>query len=72
MCNWKTTLFLSRKSGDLKSNPVDIKWGIGALGTVKKGTNKYLQQTPGNPSLTKIQKIVPTSTAHILTKPLSI
>ena len=45
---------------------------VGALGTVKKGTNKYLEQIPGKPSLTEIQKIVLTSTAHILRKALSI
>ena len=45
---------------------------VEALGTVKKGTNKYLQQIPGKPSLTEIQKIVVTSTAHILRKGLSI
>ena len=28
MRNWKATLFLSRKSGNLKSNPLDIKCGI--------------------------------------------
>ena len=28
MLNWKTTLFLSHKTGNLKSNPVDIKRGI--------------------------------------------
>ena len=28
MLNWKATLFLSRKSGNLKSNPLDIKCGI--------------------------------------------
>ena len=32
----------------------------------KKGTNKYLQQIPGEPSITEIQKIVLTSTGHIL------
>ena len=28
MLNWKTTLFLSHKFGNLKFNPVDIKSGI--------------------------------------------
>ena len=40
----------------------------GAIGRVKTGTNKYLQQIPGKPSLTEIQKIVLTSAAHILRK----
>ena len=45
---------------------------VGALGIVKKGTNKYLQQIPGTLSLTEIQKIEVTSTAYILTKSLSV
>ena len=44
----------------------------GACGTVKKSTNEYLQQIPGKPSLTEIQKIVLTSAAHVLRKALSI
>ena len=45
---------------------------VGALGTVKKGTNEYIQQFPGNPSLTEIQKTVLTGTAYMLRKALSI
>ena len=45
---------------------------VGALGTVKKGTYEYLQQNPGKPSVTEIQKILLTSTAHILRKALPI
>ena len=45
---------------------------VRALGTVKKGTDKYLQQIPGKPSLTEIQKIALITTAHILRKTLSI
>ena len=45
---------------------------VGALGTVKKGTNKYLQQIPGTLSLTEIQKNEVTSTAYTLTKSLSV
>ena len=45
---------------------------LGAFGTLKKGTNEYLQQIPEKPSLTEIQKIVLTSTTHILRKALSI
>ena len=44
---------------------------VRALGKVKKRTNEYLQQIPGKPSLTEIQKVALTSTAHILRKELS-
>ena len=43
---------------------------MGALCTVKKGANEYLQQIPGKPSLTEMQKVVLTSAAHILRKAL--
>lgn len=52
--------------------PTLIPIVVGALGTIKKGTNEYLNKIPGKPSLTEIQKIVLTSTAHILRKALSI
>ena len=52
--------------------PTLIPVNVGALGTVKKGTDKYLQQIPGKPSLTEIQKIILTSTAHIPRNALSI
>ena len=45
---------------------------IGALGMVKKGTEKHLQKIPGGHKLKEVQKIVLTSTAHILRKALSI
>ena len=40
---------------------------VGALG-IKKGTQKYVNEIPGNLSLVEIQKIVFNSTAHILRK----
>ena len=52
--------------------PTLIPVNVGAHGTVKKGTDKYLQQIPGKPSLTEIQKIILTSTAHIPRNALSI
>ena len=52
--------------------PTLIPVVMGALGTVKKGTNEYSQQIPGKPSLIKTQKISLKSTAHILRKVLSI
>ena len=38
---------------------------VGALGMIKKGTQKYVNEIPGNSSLAEIQKIVLNSTAHI-------
>ena len=45
---------------------------IGALGLIKKGVDTYLDRIPGVPNIHEIQKIVLTSTAHILRKVLSI
>ena len=39
---------------------------VGALGLVKKGTAKHLEKIPGKQNLAEIQKIVLTSTAHVL------
>ena len=39
---------------------------IGALGMIKKGTQNFIDQIPGKPSLQEMQKVVLTSTAHIL------
>ena len=50
-----------------KSLPV-----VGALGLIKKDTDKFLEQIPGNPRLEKVQKIVLNSTAHIIRRALSI
>jgi len=45
---------------------------IGALRMVKKGVLNHLKSIPGEPNLQKIQKIVLTSTSHILRNALSI
>ena len=45
---------------------------IRALGMIKKGTQNVINQIPGTPSLQEMQKIVFTSTTHILLKVLSI
>ena len=45
---------------------------VGALGMVKKGVLNHLKSIPGEPNLQEIQKIVLTSTSHILRKALSI
>ena len=39
---------------------------IGALGVINEGTEKFTNRIPGQPRLREIQKIVLTSTAHIL------
>jgi len=45
---------------------------IGALGIIKKGTQKHLEKIPGKIPLCELQKIVLNSTAHILRRALSI
>ena len=45
---------------------------VGALGLVRVGTEGLLEEIPGCPKLQEIQKIVLTSTAHILRKTLSM
>ena len=39
---------------------------VGTLGIINKGTQKYVNEIPGNLSLAEIQKIVLNSTANIL------
>ena len=51
-----------------KTIPVVIK----SLGMIKKGTLNFIDQISGKPSLQEMQKIVLTSTAHILRKVLSM
>ena len=45
---------------------------IGALGMIKKGTEKHLEKISGSPNLYEMQKAALTGTAHSLTKPLSM
>ena len=51
-----------------KTIPVIVE----ALGMIKKGTQKYANEIPGNLSLTEIQIIVLNSTAHILRRTISL
>ena len=51
---------------------VTIPVVIGALGMIKKGTEKHLDKIPESPNLGELQKITLTGTAHILRKTLSI
>ena len=55
-----------------KHNTKTIPVAIGALGMIKKGTQNFTDQIPDKSSLQGIQKIVLTSTAHILRKVLSM
>ena len=43
-----------------------------ALGMIKKGTQKYVSEIPGNLSLAEFQKIVLNSIAHIIRRTLSL
>jgi len=58
------------KMWHLKTKTVPVI--VGALGMIKKDTQKHLQRIPGKLNLSEIQKIVLTSTAHILRRALSI
>ena len=44
----------------------------GALGTINKNTNKYLDEVPGDISITEVQKQALLGTTYILRKVLSI
>ena len=44
---------------------------VGALGIIKKGIQKFIDEIPGKPSPQEMQKFVLTSTTHILPKILS-
>jgi len=45
---------------------------IGALGLIKKGLEKYIQQIPGNIKIHELQKITLLGTPGILRKAVSI
>ena len=44
---------------------------VGAIDMIKKGTQKYVTEIPGNLSLSGIQKIVLNSSSHISRRTLS-
>ena len=58
------------KMWKLKTKTIPVV--IGALGMIQKGTQNFIDQIPGKPSLKEMQKLVLTSTAHILRKVLSM
>ena len=59
-----------QKMWTLKTTTIPVI--CGALGMIKKGADKYLNQIPGNNSLSEVQKIVLTSTCHTLRRVLSM
>ena len=54
----------------LKTTTVPVV--IGALGTIKKGIENYINNIPGNINIHELQKITLLSTAHLLRRVLSI
>ena len=54
----------------MKTVPVPVL--IGALGVIKKATEKDLEKIPGCPNLAEMQKIALIGTAYILRKTLSM
>ena len=78
-----TSLKVAEKLGKYKDLEIEISrmWDtktftipviIGALGLVKKGTEKFIERIPGNIKIQSIQKTALLGTAHILRKVLSI
>ena len=59
-----------QRMGKLRTSTVPVI--VGALDMIKKGRQKHLDTIPGQTQLLEIQKIVLTSTVHILRKALSI
>ena len=45
---------------------------IGALGLIRKGINRYIEQIPGNIRVEELQKTVLLGTAHLLRRTLSM
>ena len=58
------------KMWKLKTKTISVV--VGALGMIKKGTQNFIDEIPGKASLQKMQRIVLTSTAHILRKVVSM
>ena len=56
--------------GQIKTEIIQVV--VGALGVIKKGSEKLVTVIPGNINLWEIQKTALLGTAHILRKVLSI
>ena len=59
-----------KKMWEMKPTTVPVI--IGTLGLVKKGTETYIREIPGNIRITELQKTVLLETAHILGRTLTI
>ena len=70
LCKYKDLEIEVTKMWKLKIKTIPVV--IEALGMIKKGTRNFIDQIPGKPSLQEMQKILLTSTAHILRKVLSM
>ena len=78
-----TSVKVTEKLSKYKDLEIEVEkmWGmkattiavvIGALGLIKKGLGKYIQQIPGNIKMHELQKITLLGTSHILRKALPI
>ena len=78
-----TSVKVTEKLSKYKDLDIEIvrMWGtrtttipvvIGALGVIKKGTDKFTNKIPGHIAIQEVQKIALLGTAHILRKVLSI
>ena len=70
LSKWKDLEIEIAKNWKMKTKTIPVIEG--ALGMIRKGTHKYLNEISGNLSLIEIQKIVSNSTAHILRRTLSL
>ena len=55
---------------NMKTNVIPV--GIGALGLIRKGINRYVNQIPGNIRVDELQKTVFLEAAHLLRGTLSM
>ena len=78
-----TSVKVTEKLSNFRDLEIEIKNNVGvkastilvvirALGLVKKGLHKYVQQITSNITIHKLQKIKLLGTSHILRKALSI
>ena len=54
----------------MKTNVILV--ATGALGLIRKGINRYVEQIPGNIRVEELQKTVLLGTAHLLRRTLSM
>ena len=70
LSNYKDQEIEIQRMWKLRTSTVPVI--VGVLGMIKKGCQKHLDTIPGEHQLQEIQKIVLTSTAHVLRKTMSI